>query len=480
MAVELGKETLDRLFGLESRGSDIEARARTSRQQFVRSQDHLAFATPSATGLRLSAFQALQSFGVEVLLDVFEHGTAVLITSPEEPAQTLREQRERLGLAVGDLATRLQLRPEDIRDAEDPATRTGFPVLISLAQALALDELRLGFQEGAGGDPDLAVRLREVAGRRAGLRPATVLALDEAAWVTATQARLTRWLHSLSDYWSHFTPSSQYGQRDYPAWQHGYFLAHKTREILGLGDEPIPSMRDLIEKVMAVPLIQMQLPRGIGGATISIGGERGIVGNTIGANENPCVRRATLAHELGHLLWDPDDKLRRLVVDDDTELESLHARALEPSSLRDIEFDPVEARANAFAIAFLAPQKAALGVFEKASSPSDGLLGVMNEFGISQTAAKYHLWNALDRRIDLAILDSRVSADTEKWRATEESTLDFFRPVSVPMSRRGRFAYHTVIADIEGIISTASAAVYLGCTLDDYQAHREDIKGLYA
>ena len=58
------------------------------------------------------------------------------------------------------------------------------------------------------------------------------------------------------------------------------------------------------------------------------------------------IRRATLAHELGHLLYDPDSRLQNVCVD------SYIGSRKDPQTY---ESDFVEQRANAFAIAFLAP-----------------------------------------------------------------------------------------------------------------------------
>ncbi len=78
--------------------------------------------------------------------------------------------------------------------------------------------------------------------------------------------------------------------------------------------------------------------------------------NTQGLNGNVWVRRFTMAHELGHLLWDPDQRLQSLRVDT--------YRDLEEDPVQRPGLDPVEARANAFAIELLAPQEYVLKVFD--------------------------------------------------------------------------------------------------------------------
>ena len=111
-----------------------------------------------------------------------------------------------------------------------------------------------------------------------------------------------------------FEPSHDYGHGE-PAWRAGYVLAERTRERLGLGLEPIESMRDLVEHRLGIPIIQVALPTRIAGATVSSHGQRGIVLNTAGANSNVWIRRTTMAHELAHILFDPEEQLSNVRVD---------------------------------------------------------------------------------------------------------------------------------------------------------------------
>jgi hypothetical protein len=61
--VALDRDVLRAIFGHESTGATPLERARSSKRLFVRSQDHLAFHKPTATGRQLSAFEALDIFG---------------------------------------------------------------------------------------------------------------------------------------------------------------------------------------------------------------------------------------------------------------------------------------------------------------------------------------------------------------------------------------------------------------------------------
>ena len=80
-------------------------------------------------------------------------------------------------------------------------------------------------------------------------------------------------------------------------------------------------MRELVEHRLGIPIIQVKLPPAIAGATISSHGQRGIVLNVRGANTNVWIRRTTLAHELAHILFDPEAKLESVRVDSYKQLE---------------------------------------------------------------------------------------------------------------------------------------------------------------
>ena len=75
--------------------------------------------------------------------------------------------------------------------------------------------------------------------------------------------------------------------------------------------------------------------------------------NLHGDNQNPLVRRATIAHEFAHLLYDPDEYLNKVTVDT---YEGLEYNPKIGPDIADSEHYHVEQRANAFAISFLAPK----------------------------------------------------------------------------------------------------------------------------
>ena len=103
----------------------------------------------------------------------------------------------------------------------------------------------------------------------------------------------------------------------------------------------------------------------------------------------------------------------------------------------------------------------------------------MERFGISFTSARYQIWNSLNRAIPLEDIRTDTVDPTDDWRAEESYTLDFFKPESVPEPRTGYFAGLVGAAEGSGLISTDSAAAFLGCTEQDYMQHADLIRSLY-
>jgi hypothetical protein len=221
---------------------------------------------------------------------------------------------------------------------------------------------------------------------------------------------------------------------------------------------------------LAIPLVQSELPENFAGATIANGNARGILVNVAGRNENVWVRRTTIAHELGHLLWDPDQRLNSLRVDDYIDIE------------RDALFggtDYVEQRANAFAVEFLAPQAAVEAEFRKYGDASSGVAGVMQHFGVSFTVARFQIWNALGRKIDFDELHTSQLKPSDEWNGKESFTVDFFPIDSTPISRRGAFAGIVVAAEGKGLISADTAQSYLVCSAAEYKSEASFIAELF-
>src|SRR4051794_15302212 len=91
-----------------------------SKVRFVRSVDHLAVARArdAGRGRTMTAWEALDAYGPESLVDAYEKGTAMLPRSPGVLAATITSRREELGISVRVLAQAAGVSETLIRDAE--------------------------------------------------------------------------------------------------------------------------------------------------------------------------------------------------------------------------------------------------------------------------------------------------------------------------------------------------------------------------
>ena len=426
----------------------------------------------AATGRRLTEFEVRAAYDPMVFAEIDERLSAVLLRSRGAIEQTLRRQREDLGVTRGQLASAAGVDLEVVEDAETDADKRELRELEHLAFILGLDPALLSVRERAGADSELGVRLRVLeqdSETREGalLAPRTVLRFSEAASIILSQNRLQDWLDKPEEA-SDFEPSSDYGP---PAWRAGYRLAEHARERLGIGLKPVRSMRELVEHRLGIPIIQVELPPAIAGATISSHGQRGIVLNVRGANTNVWIRRTTLAHELAHILFDPEAELESVRVDSYKQLE------------RDTEDDrqqkDVERRANAFAVDFLAPREAVKQLVPDVALVSAEAVGsVMSEFGIGRAAARFHVGNAWYRQAELPPESSIRAKPTDEQRAAEDFTQDFFPIAVTPAHRRGRLALLAAEAVGAGLITADTAAQYLACAEDEFSQALPDLLDL--
>lgn len=464
--MEYTKKDIASVFNEDCLLMSLEDCARKSSVVFVRSQLQLAFATKRSTGHRLNAFEAYTTYGLDTLLKVAREGSAPLISNGDEPGLTLKKRREELNLTVDQLASNSKLEASAILNAETPGKISRIRVLEQIAQKLALDERLLGSVVASGGDNKLGVRLRELASADVSqFSPSVVMELAESAWIISRQIDLRKVLgipqHNL------VTATQKDGNYNYPSWQYGYTLAERTRNKLGIYDDsPINSLRDIIENKFGIPLIQISINPKFAGATISNQSDRGIVVNECGLNGNVLVRRMTMCHELGHLLWDPDTNLNKLAVDEYDALDDWQMLTRR---------DPVEIRANAFAVAFLAPPAAVRNIIAQEKDPQGALARVVNEYGISPTAAKHHICNVTQTSPSSISLTAKLPPPLKDWTTQENLTIDYIPIETTPISRRGRFVSLVAQSFVKNFISSDTAALLLNCTPEEIELHAHAI-----
>ena len=477
--------TVESVFGPDSVHLTERDAVLNSSLQFVRSESELGVfeAYRNPTGHVLTAWEAYQAYGLKILEEALEYGSAIL-QHPTTAQTTLRNRVRELGLKHSSVAREARIQTEVVKRAQVQTSASQIHDLERIGFILGLDEFRLGHRAPGPDDAELAVRLKTLRPTHPmigtqPLSPGTVLTFAHAASVIRTQCRMQDWL-DIHGYNTKFRPTDDYGTSVSPPYKVGYMLAEHVREALGLGFSPIESMRDMVEVELGIPVVQAKLPQHISGATIAVGQSgqdeaRGIVLNTDGATESIWVRRATVAHELGHLLFDPVQRLDRVRVD------TYQSNEIDPESHLDLgsaTTDVVEQRANAFSIALLAPMQA---VRDMTPPPlrSAAIERVMSEFGISYTAARYHVFNAHYRQYELP--PDRASADpSDEQKAAENFTLDYFPIKVTPGIRRGRFAGMVGECYRRGFISVDSAAQYLNCDEKEFADSFETIRELYS
>jgi len=467
------------IFGSGVNGLAAEDAARRSKRLYVRGEGGLAVydASRNPTGHVLTAWEAYTAFGLDVLEEAVEYGSAILKITPDSTRVALKRQRESLGFDYKRVALAANVSEADAKTAETTPSKVSIQNLERIAFALGLDERRIAFARNPGADDRLSYRLKTLQADRASaatsITPNTAQIFAEAAVIIRAQLRMQKWLGIQSER-DGFAPSADYGSPQAPAWRVGYNLAEQARSALKLGDKPIASMRELVEERLGIPVIQARLPNRIAGATVMTAGEngaeaRGVVLNTVGDNQNVWIRRATLAHELGHLLYDPNEQLDNLRVD---------SYEVEPTNVQFYHADYVEQRANAFAVSFLAPTDA---VRRLAPAPVSGesVSSTMRSFGISHTAARSHIYNCHYHNYNVPEGSGDIRPSDE-WTGAENFAVDYFPIDGVPEHRRGRFAGLTAAAYEAGLITAHTGALYLSCEIDAFRENSGVIKSLYA
>ena len=243
-------------------------------------------------------------------------------------------------------------------------------------------------------------------------------------------------------------------RRNVRPYEQGTEVAIELRRRLGLETGPISSMRDLFrDHLPRVTLLYACLGRE-GPAAIAIADARRpatIVLNLEGKNENPCVRRFSLAHELGHLVadWKSGQPLAIL--------SGYYSEAALAQ----------EQRANAFAVRFLCPQSELTSLTD---NPLDAATQLMRQYGIHYSAARLYLFN--ERHAELPSQPSEepaVSASIEhKWEDAETPNgISDFPILSVPPERRTRVATLAALLYSRGQIQRDRFAELLGLTPAD-------------
>jgi DNA-binding Xre family transcriptional regulator len=94
----------------------------------------------------MSAFDVFTNFGTEIIEEVLNKGSAIIVAEPDEPAASIINLRKKKKMSQKQLAQKAELSLEQIRDAKDKNTRTSMFVLCKICLALDIDPKKISWQ----------------------------------------------------------------------------------------------------------------------------------------------------------------------------------------------------------------------------------------------------------------------------------------------------------------------------------------------
>jgi len=148
-------------------------------------------------------------------------------------------------------------------------------------------------------------------------------------------------------------------------------LAMQVRELAGAGDSYIEELASFCEQLLGVDVAVECLPRGLDGLSVACGNYRlALVSSAIPATR----QRYTLAHEIAHLAAGDTENI---VIDED-----LFGRS-----------GAKEARANAFAAAFLMPESSLRKAMGTAGLVEASIGEMLAHYKVSMDALAWRLYN---------------------------------------------------------------------------------------
>ena len=218
------KHRLARVFG-PTGGTTAQEASRESSVEFVRGRAQLSRVGTyegAPHGHVISAQEALGNYGFDVLEEAVEHGVALLLKEPNAAGNSIRRQRNSLGLKLDQVARHTGVDVAAMKQIERCSGRDRVTVqeLERVAFKLGLDEAQIAFQ-GIAEDAAIAARLKQMGASTEAtkLSATSVLTFAEAASVIRAQHRLMRSLGVHSTQRAKFVPDRYYGTSRNPAWK---------------------------------------------------------------------------------------------------------------------------------------------------------------------------------------------------------------------------------------------------------------------
>jgi transcriptional regulator with XRE-family HTH domain len=362
-------------------------------------------------------------------------------------ASQLRALREQAGLSTEQLAAQVGVDAGVLRDAEAGGATPSPAVLIqcALLAGLELDEFLRGASVQA---PSIALlRIASEAGPDA-LRALRADRVPRFCGELLHRARMVQTIEKACAISRARLPTVARGPET--AWQHpAEEDARRARAALGVPDGPIHSVRALLERHgVLIVWSEDEIPDDTLDGVSLVQPVAAVLANLRHGREKYVHTRMTLAHELGHLLF---DHLRKGI-----------ALMYSPSNLRASPslagVEDIERAANAFAACFLAPAhliQREVGALDPASE--DAVVAVGRGFGVGRTVA-------INRLCDVFRLSDEARAVMESRPARRYEALgrdDVPREDEIGL-RRGVFRQRVIEALVREMIPRERAWSLLG------------------
>lgn len=382
----------EQLLGVPLKLGDPITSSISTNVEFIVTQYHIAVANSKATGFRLSAADFISNYGIDRTLDLVDYLSAPIIEGRGEPLERFQKTADELGISFGDvlaehmtpalhdkiMSTRGQI---PFRALDKIAQKLGIPLREIGKKKPAIDQ-RADFRaRSLSHESRLSLQSDQVSLIAECIRIAddfwqlsnTFASFTRPLKLDTLQRREVMELRNWSKEYRHLEP-----------WLQGNLLATRLREYCQLkSDAPIKSFSRWVEYKFNLPVLTISGSDSLSGMTVRSETGRLICVNKALYDGDAFVRRASVAHELAHALFDDDDELAAVRVDQKRVFDD-----------RIIEADPVEQRANAFAAEILAPKAAILTQFNSSGRDREGLLKVALHFGVSSKLAYWQLSNA--------------------------------------------------------------------------------------
>lgn len=232
-------------------------------------------------------------------------------------------------------------------------------------------------------------------------------------------------------------------------WVRGRACAEYVRRELGLGDAPIPSMLALLRERLGWSVFFVtpdELSSTVEGASTAAPGP-GLLINLVGGRESWWRTRASLAHEMCHVLF--DTRARPYLLSPEGSLKDRGDWSLVE------RFAELESRANAFAAYFLVPRQSLRALVGDAPMSRETVERVCRVFGVGKTMAVHRLGH------EFGLSEQDKAELLEPWSLSlgVGSHPDAVRAPGLPGEDLGQLVVEAVE---QGVLDTVQARSILG------------------